>query len=95
MRDRKHLWGLPEIVSGKARIRLEVGNWLLRVAQAVVQSLALAAGSCSLEHPEDLGTAPRGEPAFLWQPRETAEVAHADGGGTQEQMRCVRTGASC
>lgn len=26
---------------------------------------------------------------------EGEEVAHADGGGTQEQMRCVRAGASC
>ena len=74
MRDRKHLWGLPEIVSGKARIRLEVGNWLLRVAQAVVQSLALAAGSCSLEHPEDPGCEPY---PSIWIMEETEQMERA------------------
>ena len=77
VRSRKFLWGRPDIGSGRDSLRLEVGNWLLRVALACMSALAYAAASSSLEHPKDPGVDPFPSIWIMEEVKVAEEAEHA------------------
>ena len=74
MRSKQHPWGLPKLRSPGDQLRLEVGNWLLRLSLAIVSGLGYTAGTSSLEHPRDRGVDPY---PSIWVLPEVEEAERA------------------
>lgn len=72
VRDQQHPWGFPQQKTNGDRRRLNEGNEFVHFT---LRAINVAQGckrrgrrvTCLLEHPEDLGRAPRGVPASIWQ----------------------------
>ena len=78
VRSRAHPWGFPWL-RGWQRRKADLGSLLVQRALEAARCAWEAGSSFLLEHPEDLGRVPAGEPASIWQLEETfAVVADTD-----------------
>ena len=70
VRSRAYPWGYPWLRGGQKR-KAELGSLLVRRALEAARSAWMAGSAFLLEHPEDLGRVPAGEPASIWQLEDT------------------------
>ena len=93
IRSKKHLWWLPDNLQAD-RVKAQQGNEFAHTSIRMIGAAVRAREQkrqmvCNfLEHPEDVGTTPRGTPASIWQLQEMWVFADRHGYTTFDGHQC-------
>ena len=89
VRDRDHPWGLPTLRPGStAKAKCDSGSLLVQRSLQACRLAHKVDAAYLLEHPEDLGMAPRGLPASLWALPEAQQLAEDTDATTVAVQQC-------